>query len=297
MEGMRCLLVIAVFGGSKFANSASPTYDYEAQGPRTWPRTFPMCNGSMQSPIDVPEERALSSELPPLVYQGYWDRRVEATLTNTGLTAEVSVEDWPTPATLSGGPLRGVYQFSNLHFHWGPNSSVGSEHTLTGERYSMEAHVVHFKQEYGNVTNAYSYPDGIAVVAFFLEVDSWIPNLQLSRLVEAVMQVEQLDSTATLPLRDATKWFHHDATESEYYTYQGSLTTPPCYQVATWIIYPSVISMAERQVAVFRRLRSTTGSRLTSNYRPIQPLNGREVEFAEGNSGQLNHLGEGYVRV
>lgn len=38
--------------------------------------------------------------------------------------------------TISGGPLDGSYKFSQLHFHWGPNDSEGSEHTFEGRRYT-----------------------------------------------------------------------------------------------------------------------------------------------------------------
>lgn len=34
---------------------------------------------------------------------------------------------------LTGGPLEGNYVFSQVHFHWGPNDSKGSEHTVSGE--------------------------------------------------------------------------------------------------------------------------------------------------------------------
>ena len=35
---------------------------------------------------------------------------------------------------LSGGPLEGEYKILQLHFHWGSNDTLGSEHTLQGER-------------------------------------------------------------------------------------------------------------------------------------------------------------------
>ena len=35
---------------------------------------------------------------------------------------------------LTGGPLEGEYKILQLHFHWGATDSLGSEHTLAGER-------------------------------------------------------------------------------------------------------------------------------------------------------------------
>ena len=56
----------------------------------------------------------------------------------------------------------------------------------------------------------------------------------------------------------------------EYYTYRGSLTTPPCSQIATWIILKNAVEASEDQI---RNIRDIIGN----NYRPIQPLNGRII--------------------
>lgn len=45
----------------------------------------------------------------------------------------VSIEADERP-TLSGGPLEGTYEFSQLHFHWGENDSMGSEDFIDGRR-------------------------------------------------------------------------------------------------------------------------------------------------------------------
>ena len=37
-------------------------------------------------------------------------------------------------STMNGGPLDGDYVLVQLHFHWGANDSVGSEHTVSGQR-------------------------------------------------------------------------------------------------------------------------------------------------------------------
>ena len=39
---------------------------------------------------------------------------------------------------ISGGPLEGKYRLEQFHFHWGSNSSKGSEHTLNGYTYASE---------------------------------------------------------------------------------------------------------------------------------------------------------------
>ena len=50
-------------------------------------------------------------------------------------------------AEISGGGLNGTYAFAQLHFHWGSNSKKGSEHTITGKRFAMEAHLVYYNKK------------------------------------------------------------------------------------------------------------------------------------------------------
>ena len=49
--------------------------------------------------------------------------------------------------------MPGRYQFAGLHFHWGSESDetvMGSEHTVEGQAYPLELHLVHFNSEYGS---------------------------------------------------------------------------------------------------------------------------------------------------
>ena len=51
------------------------------------------------------------------------------------------------------GGLPSRFQFAGLHFHWGSESDetvTGSEHTVEGQAYPMELHLVHFNAEYGS---------------------------------------------------------------------------------------------------------------------------------------------------
>lgn len=46
----------------------------------------------------------------------------------------ISVDSDQRPS-ISGGPLSGTYEFSQLHFHWGENDTMGSEDLIDGHRY------------------------------------------------------------------------------------------------------------------------------------------------------------------
>ena len=55
-----------------------------------------------------------------------------------------------------------------------------------------------------------------------------------------------------------------------YFTFTGSLTTPPCSEGVTWYVLKNSVSLSGDQVAAFAKL-------YPKNARPIHPLNGREV--------------------
>lgn len=42
--------------------------------------------------------------------------------------------DAPIAPRVSNGDLKGEYIFAQFHFHWGGDSSQGSEHTIDGVR-------------------------------------------------------------------------------------------------------------------------------------------------------------------
>lgn len=53
----------------------------------------------------------------------------------------------PPFPTISGGGLKGTYEFAQLHFHWGDSENKGSEHKIEGKAFPMEVHLVHFNKK------------------------------------------------------------------------------------------------------------------------------------------------------
>lgn len=87
----------------------------------------------------------------------------------------VTIEADPRP-TITGGPLNGVYEFTQLHFHWGDNDTMGSEDLIDGQSFPMELHMVFYKKQYRNVRSAMNEQDGLTVLAFFFHVSNTSPN-------------------------------------------------------------------------------------------------------------------------
>ncbi|KAG8301318.1 carbonate dehydratase activity protein [Homalodisca vitripennis] len=103
-------------------------------GPDKWVNQFQTCSGKYQSPIDIEEELVERVSLPPLVFQGFSELPRESVIINNGHTVMLQFNH-TSPVTVSGGPLPGMYQFAQLHFHWGYNDSYGSEDTINNHRH------------------------------------------------------------------------------------------------------------------------------------------------------------------
>uniref|UniRef100_A0A3Q1G6Q0 Carbonic anhydrase XIV n=1 Tax=Acanthochromis polyacanthus TaxID=80966 RepID=A0A3Q1G6Q0_9TELE len=121
-------------------------------------------------------------------------------------------------------------------------------------------HVVHYNSElYPNLSAAMAQRDGLAVLGILIKV--FIPAFDVQSLLPKDL--------------------------GRYYRYNGSLTTPPCYQSVIWTLFHERVQISKAQVRF--RHRHTTGIAdrmlLQDNYRTTQALNHRVV-FASFSAGQ-----------
>ena len=85
----------------------------------------------------------------PIVFNNYDKDILLCTLENNGHAIQMTPDlsngkNLPPIPTISGGGLKGTYEFAQLHFHWGDSEKQGSEHQIDGKAFPMEAHLVHF---------------------------------------------------------------------------------------------------------------------------------------------------------
>jgi len=279
-------------------------------GASCWGVHYPTCNGLKQSPIDIPAKYGglfPGAETSPITMSGYArvrftslsnsaehygdgeDRVTTGIFKNNGHTAQLDAESTigATQGILRGGQLAGDYQILQLHFHWGANDARGSEHTVDGKEYPLELHVVHRKVGVP-LADLFTTPKSLSVTGFFFEVDKYDnDNTALAPLTNALEQIiisgSQIDfSTVNFSLVDLLKPvapIDGAARSSRYSTYEGSLTTPGCYEVVEWNNFLTPLKVSRAQLKQFRMLDDSDSNDIVDNYRPPLPLNGRTVRF------------------
>ena len=224
--------------------SLLPTHwDYDGSaGPESWGRMRPEFNkcatGTRQSPIDI--RGGIAVDLEPIRF----DYRPSAfSVIDNGHTVQVNVEPGNS-ITITGKR----YELVQFHFH------RPSEERINGRQYDMVAHLVH-KDVDGH----------LAVVAVLLDrgsaqaiVQSVWNNLPLEKGDE-VRAGTRIDLAQLLP------------EDRRYYTYMGSMTTPPCSEGVLWMVMKQPVPISVEQVAIFSRL-------YPMNARPIQQADGRLIK-------------------
>ena len=165
--------------------------------------------------------------------------------TNNGHTIQQTIK----PGSFLKLPSRNlVAELKQFHFH------SPSEHTIAGKSYAMEMHFVHADQD-----------GGFLVVGVLIQEGEEHPVLnQLWSFMpqnpgETSQQAVRIEETNLLP------------DTREYFSYSGSLTTPPCSEGVKWIVIKTPIEASARQIEIFKeRVGEATN-------RPIQPHNARLI--------------------
>lgn len=257
--------------------SAAPTTEPPKTG---WPFEKVKFNFSIQSPVNIITATAKRMKLPDLEFHKLKWENVTVRVKNTGYTVELSIPfSSATIPSVTGGPLKCVYQLDHIDLHWGAASFDGGEHELDGLRFAIEGHAIHFKQEYGSFEKALKKDDGLAVIAFFGQA-AVKDNPNITALTNLLPHIKEPNNYIDVTGNTSLKWFANLGLPNHYYTYPGSLTTPPYKENVTWIVYTKPIHISEAQVASFRQLLSKNMTAIKMNRREIQQFNNRPLIFA-----------------
>lgn len=221
-----------------------PHWSYTgATGVEKWgslSKEYAACSvGQRQSPIDI--RRTVRADLPAIEF-AY--QPTPLSIVDNGHSIKVDAPD-AGAITVDGES----YALQQFHFH------KPSEEKINGKAYAMVAHLVH-----------QSKAGKLAVVAVLFEAGKeqklirtlWT-NLPLEQGKPVVRPDLKIDPTQLLPAKRG------------YYTFTGSLTTPPCTEDVLWLVLKTPVQVSKEQLAGF-------GTIYKNNVRPVQPVNGRVIK-------------------
>lgn len=213
-------------------------------GPANWGRLsadYKMASeGRRQSPIDLVD--MTDRDLPKIQFSY---KPAQIRLVYNGHTIE-EVEEDGSSIELDGRR----FDLKQFHFH------APSEHTIHGRHFDMEMHLVHKSSE-----------GKICVLGVFIREGDENPTFgQLWKYLPT-------DENRTRTFDDTINAEDLLPANRSYYTYDGSLTTPPCTEEVKWLILKRPISLSKKQIEAFTKT-------IQGNNRPVQPLNGRLIKSA-----------------
>jgi carbonic anhydrase len=225
------------------AQEAHPHWAYSGPGgPAHWGKldsSYGVCSlGHAQSPINI--AHAKPADLPTL------KMNYKATPLNIIDNGHTILVNYTPGSTLTVGDK--TYTLKQFHFHH------PSEEHVNGKGFPLVAHLVH------------ADADGhLAVVAVLFEQGKANPLIDaLWKKIPSEKEKPQDIPSVSIQAQDLLP------AELSYFTYAGSLTTPPCSEGVTWYVLKSHATVSAGQVAAFSKI-------YRMDARPIQSTNGREI--------------------
>jgi carbonic anhydrase len=238
----------AAAGAHGTADTTKAHWSYVGDtGPQAWgdmAPAFKACaNGNRQSPINIEAASTVPGPAEPLHFNY---QPSGGTVVNNGHTIQVDLAGDNAISVLGSR-----YQLLQIHFH------LPSEEQLNQRGFAMVAHLVHKNAE-----------GQLAVVAVLL--DPGAANPLVNKVWAHMPQGHGERVRLSAGLLDLNQLLPADPS---YYSFTGSLTTPPCTENVLWLVMKTPMPVSREQIKLFAQL-------FPNNARPVQALNGRVVRDA-----------------
>jgi len=251
---------------------------------------FPYLDG--RSPIDLPPvKKATSSPIKPyfeyLKVKPFSPSNFKEGLLKKGDSIKIRLVDNSLKifhpnmgklVTIDGT----TYLAQEIVFH------TPSEHTIKGKRFDMEMQVIHNGVTQGDIAK-------IAVLSILFKkkagnYNKFIENVDPFNLPDPLEPYREIVKSLYIP-----DVFSNIDTPNDpimkpfgFYTYQGSLTQPPCSERANIFVTSKPIPISSTTLELFKEalrmpdmISSTGDVQITAfepmNYRNVQPQNGRDI--------------------
>lgn len=276
--------------------------DFVIEGTTEWGLHFPEASGESQSPINInSRETKFDQKLKDNKLELCYVVCRESEILNTGATVQITFKhdsnnlakgghekEETSKSYMKGGPFMAGddYELAACTFHWGKEEERGSEHTVNFKAYPMELHLIHWNTtQFSTVEEAMGKPGGLAIIALFVQIGR--ENTGLRAFTECLESIQYKGRSVNVSIPFNTNCLLPDPMLRDFWTYQGSLTSPPCCENVTWILFRYPLTVSNSQIEEFRRLKNHMKGEqvgagdeagcLVDNFRPTQPLNKRTV--------------------
>jgi len=256
--------------------------------PDMWGAVYEECDGVRQSPINIARD-IISTDCTAAPVTGKFQffpgmctyDEIGIVTDGKGWTVNFGDNCSVAPYVEINGKAFYLLQF---HLH------SMSEHVIGGGYYDAELHMVHVDAE---------DPNNLAVIGVMLTATSDnIGNEELAKYwdtlaYESGKQAYEYEdgmrrernlatmSPAMTPVSEQVYPYSMLPADGTYYNYLGSLTTPPCNEIVTWIVMQQGVTISPDQLEAFRKgltdMTYPLADSYGNNFRPPQPLNGRTV--------------------
>lgn len=248
---MRFFAVVVAFLSftSLAAAQTAADWDYYGKtGPLGWGKldpSFKTCSdGHQQSPLDIRNTR-LNKSLQPIEF--HYLAGTE-TLENNGRTIVVHVN--PGSYIVANGTRYNLIQFEFHH---------PSEEAVKGRLTDMSVQFLH------------KSPEGkTAILSVRMTENQDAPNAILAALFAQLPK----KTGETLKINDLVNPGGLLPADRSYWTYMGSLTTPPCTEGVRWFVLQQPVTLSRTQFDNY-------ASRFHINTRPLQNPHGRKIEASQ----------------
>ena len=203
------------------------------------------CDGELQSPINIIQRSADSIKISDKFKMYYTPNTFLSGVKNDGHSIKFAFE--------SGDSIKyknDIYYLKQIHFH------EPAEHKINGLIYPIEMHLVH-QSKSGRYTVLGILGEEGAESDLFEFFQSFLP----------------LENGETKDIDEQIDLSYLQLDKKSYYTYKGSLTTPPCTESVHWVVFKEPFILSVEEVLTIK------SNMPINNYRNEQPLNGRVVKY------------------
>ena len=244
------VFLLSLLAGISLAETEQNHWAYTGEmGPEHWSALEgSACSGIRQSPVNIIRTDANPTsnvQIPLALHYSPTTQLYDAVNNGHSIQFDFAAGD---EITFQGER----YALKQLHFH------EPSEHTLNGVRYPLEMHMVHYNEDLDRYTV-------LGVLGYEGRPSPGYDELEkvLPLAVGETKPIQKPFDLENILPSTLTPRFH----------YQGSLTTPPCSEKVTWVIFEQPFMLSEQQVMLLQQ------NMPANNYRGVQPLNDRVISL------------------